>query len=99
MSHGAKGEEAVWDEFYRHPDTLAFESERLLAKRQGRAVEETSQIEMNDLPQEGREREALVRVRVNQQFFRAAVLSAYDFRCCVTGLDVKELLIASCRSS
>jgi len=37
----------------------------------------------------------MVRVRVNQYFFRAAVLSAYDNKCCVTGLAVPELLVAS----
>jgi putative restriction endonuclease len=95
MSHGAKGEETVWNEFYLHPDDLAFESERLLAQRRGVSIEEVAGIPVDELPREGREREAVVRVRVNQQFFRAAVLSAYDFRCCVTGLDVPELLNAS----
>lgn len=33
MRHGAKGEEAVWHEFAEHSETLAFESERLLAAR------------------------------------------------------------------
>src|SRR6185295_1681328 len=47
------------------------------------------------LPPPGREREAIVRVRVNQSFFRRRVLSAYDFRCCVTGLSVRPLLVAS----
>lgn len=95
MSHGAKGEETVWKEFYQHPDELAFQSERLLAHRRGISVEELVGIEADELPREGREREAVVRLRVNQGFFRAAVLSAYDFRCCVTGLAVPELLIAS----
>jgi putative restriction endonuclease len=34
-------------------------------------------------------------VRVNQQFFRAVVLAAYDGKGCVTGLAVPELLVAS----
>jgi putative restriction endonuclease len=33
--------------------------------------------------------------RVGQNFFRRAVLSAYDYRCCITGLSVPKLLIAS----
>lgn len=33
--------------------------------------------------------------RVGQNFFRRAVLSAYDYRCCITGLSVPRLLIAS----
>ncbi len=95
MSHGAKGEEAVWEEFYSHPAELAFESEQLLAQRKGVPVEQAAGVPPDELPREGREREAVVRLRVNQQFFRAAVLSAYDFRCCVTGLAVPELLVAS----
>jgi predicted restriction endonuclease len=34
-------------------------------------------------------------VRVNQSFFRSRILSAYNFRCCVTGLTVQPLLTAS----
>jgi putative restriction endonuclease len=44
---------------------------------------------------EGRDKESLVRVRVNQRFFRSAVLAAYDFRCCITGLSLTRLLTAS----
>lgn len=95
LSHGAKGEEAVWIEFARNPERLAFESERLLAERQGRSIEDVAQIETDDLPPPGKERDAIVRVRVNQKFFRRRVLSAYGFRCCVTGLSIRSLLIAS----
>ena len=49
----------------------------------------------DDLPAAGLEREATVRVRVNQSFFRSRILSAYNFRCCVTGLTVQPLLTAS----
>src|SRR5256714_7111883 len=30
LPHGAKGEEEVWNEFAQHPETLAFESQKLL---------------------------------------------------------------------
>ncbi len=33
--------------------------------------------------------------RIGQDFFRRAVLSAYDYRCCITGLAVPRLLVAS----
>ena len=94
-THGAKGEEEVWDEFAHNPEALAFESERLLAARLGRRVEDIAEIEVRDLPPVGIEREATVRVRVNQSFFRRRIISAYEFRCCVTGLAVRELLVAS----
>jgi putative restriction endonuclease len=93
--HGAKGEENVWDEFASDPEALAFESERLMADRMGRPLEEVAGIETRDLPAAGIEREAVVRVRVNQSFFRRRIVSAYEFRCCVTGLTTPELLVAS----
>lgn len=94
-THGAKGEEEVWAEFFDHPEALAFESERLLAARLGKRVEEVADIDERDLPRSGIEREAIVSVRVNQSFFRSRILSAYEYRCCVTGLTVRPLLVAS----
>jgi putative restriction endonuclease len=94
-THGAKGEEEVWNEFANNPEALAFESERLLALRLGKRVEDVAGINERDLPPPGMEREANVRVRVNQNFFRRRILSAYEFQCCVTGLAAHELLVAS----
>jgi len=95
MSHGSKREIEIWEEFRDRPQLLVLESTRLLAERLGRNIEEIAEIEASDLPPPGREREALVKLRVNQTFFRARVLSAYGFRCCVTGVANKELLNAS----
>lgn len=95
MSHGAKGEAAIWEEFVHDPEALALESERLLALRLGKSLEEVAEIETDDLPKAGIERDALVKIRVNQSFFRRRILSAYDFRCCVTGLTIRPLLTAS----
>jgi putative restriction endonuclease len=95
MKHGAKGEEEVWREFANQPEELAFESERLLADRLGQSIEQVAEVDTNDLPAAGVEREATVRVRVNQSFFRSRILSAYNFRCCVTGLTIQPLLTAS----
>jgi len=33
--------------------------------------------------------------RVGQNFFRRSVLSAYEYRCCITGLAISKLLVAS----
>lgn len=93
--HGAKGEEEVWHEFSQHPEALAYESEQLLAARLGKTIEDAADINTRDLPVQGIEREAIVRVRVNQSFFRRRIISAYEFRCCVTGMTACELLVAS----
>ncbi|RZL56364.1 MAG: hypothetical protein EOO93_18580 [Pedobacter sp.] len=43
----------------------------------------------------GIEREALIKQRVNQSFFRSTILSSYNLKCCITGLSISELLVAS----
>jgi len=94
-SHGSKLDAEVWNEFNNNWERLGFESEKLLAQKIGKQVEEVTDIEVFDLPKAGKEREAVVKVRVNQSFFRKAVLAAYDFKCCITGLGIPELLNAS----
>ena len=94
LQRGAKGEKEIWDEFRERPEALAFESQELLAQKLKKPIEDIAQIRTDDLPREGIEREALIRVRVNQSFFRRRILSAYEFRCCIAGLNVRELLVA-----
>ncbi|MBI3165484.1 MAG: HNH endonuclease [Chloroflexi bacterium] len=94
-SHGSKLDAEVWNEFVGDWDNLAFESEKLLAQKFDRQIEDVSEVESFDLPKTGKERDAIVKVRVNQSFFRRAVLAAYDFKCCITGLEIPDLLNAS----
>lgn len=94
LSHGAKGESDVWDEFANNAESLAYESEKLRAQCMGKTLEDVAEIETNDLPKVGKTREAVVKVRVNQSFFRRRVLSAYNHQCCITGLAMPELLVA-----
>jgi putative restriction endonuclease len=94
-SHGSKLDAEIWDEFNHDWGKLGFESEKLLAQKTGKQVEEVTDIEVFDLPKTGKERETVVKVRVNQSFFRKTVLAAYDFKCCITGLGIPELLNAS----
>src|ERR1051326_773502 len=74
MSHGSQGEEDVWREFKAHPEALTYESARLLGQQTGQSIERAAEIDDADLPPPGVEREALVRLRVNQSFFRRRVL-------------------------
>jgi putative restriction endonuclease len=91
-AHGAKAEVDIWDEFNSDWERLAFESEGLLAQITGHVSELEDEAKV--FP-EGKTREAILRTRVNQGFFRAAVLAAYGSSCCVTGCSVPELLNAS----
>ena len=40
-------------------------------------------------------RERMTKTRVGQYFFRMAVLTSYRNRCCITGMEKPELLVAS----
>lgn len=93
LKHGSKAEEYVWNEFWGNPEKLAYESERLFAEREGKAVEQYAGISTKNLPQ-GKEREVVVRQRVNQNFFRQTVLCAYLNQCCITGITNVSLLEA-----
>ncbi len=94
-THGGKGEIEIWNEFNSDWEKLGFESEKLLAQMTGKKIEDLTNIDIKDLPNAGKERDAVVRIRVNQNFFRSTVLAAYSGRCCITGLSVSELLNAS----
>jgi putative restriction endonuclease len=94
MSHGSKAEAGIWNEFSNNWEELAYQSELILAQFKKDSVENSAAITSADLPREGKEREAVVKTRVNQSFFRQTVLASYDNRCCVTGLAIPELLVA-----
>ena len=61
----------------------------------GKKMEDVADINKDELPKQGKEREKMVRVRINQNFFRMAVLAAYDSKCCITDMAIPELLNAS----
>lgn len=97
LSHGSKVEKMVWDEFYANPDKLVYESECLIAKYSNDSIEHTSEIDLANLPQ-GTDRLALIKQRVNQSFFRNAVLSSYNSTCCISGIR-NEKLVEACHIS
>lgn len=82
----------IWNEFFNNWEQLVVESENLLINLDKQGI--VTKIGFNDII-EGREKERTVKTRVNQHFFRQAVLSSYDFRCCITNISIPELLISS----
>lgn len=94
LVNGAKLEEVVWAEFNGNWEKLAFESELLLAKFQNKTIEEIIDFDIEGLPI-GKERETIIKARVNQSFFRSTILSSYNQKCCITGLSIPDFLVAS----
>lgn len=93
-SNASKLDEEIWNEFFDNWEILPYESERLLAMFKKTSVEKLYDIQEKELPKEGKTRQQIVKARVNQSFFRNAILAAYNETCCITGLTQKEFLIA-----
>lgn len=92
--NASKLDSEIWNEFFEQLDVLPFESEKLLAKYAHTTVVHLNKLSEADLPEHGKEREQLVKVRVNQSFFRSSIMAAYNYTCCITGIDIPELLSA-----
>ena len=95
MSHGSKQDAAVWQEFSNDWEELSYQARLVLAKLKNERIDQVlMEPEIGLLP-EGEVKEQLVKSRIGQYFFRMAVLNSYENRCCITGLAVPELLVAS----
>lgn len=84
----------VYSEFFNSWDILPFESEKLLANLENTTVEQLNSISEFELQKEGKTRDQLVKIRVNQSFFRRSILASYNNTCCITGMQQPDFLIA-----
>lgn len=85
----------VWDEFHTDWERLAADCAALQSALDG--TDGGLLDERDALPENftGQTRLAYVEQRIKQDFFRRAVLSSYRGRCCMSGVDVPRLLVAS----
>ncbi len=95
LRNASRLDKEIWDEFHSNWQVLIAESERLIAEREGEMNVDIAHRAPGIYQGEGRERMAVRRIRENQSFFRRAILSVYDNKCCVTGIDIEALLVAS----
>lgn len=93
MRHGSKLEEKIWIEFNQNWEELAYQSEVALTALRGQKSYDRIKYEHNLL--EGKDKEAIVKTRINQNFFREMILASYRGRCAVCLLSESQLLIAA----
>ena len=96
LRNASRADRDMWAEMNADWDAFAVESESALRAAMGAG--EPSEISDDDdlsVFPEGRDRISIAKARVGHDFFRAAVRSAYDGRCCITGLAAPSLLVAS----
>jgi putative restriction endonuclease len=96
MPHGSKIDAKVWDWFRDRGDDFLNEATTLLASVFNDKAKQQGTITYTFINiAEGKEKAVEVNQRINQQYFRNTLLRNYQNRCCVTGLDVEPLLVAS----
>ena len=94
LGNTSKMDEIVWNEFNSDWNNLAYESELLISKFTKQPLDEIIEINFTNFPL-GKERDAVIKQRVNQNFFRSTILSSYNLKCCITGLSIPDFLVAS----
>lgn len=99
LEGASAADRAMWEEMQTDWERFAVEMRQAVDSLEvgssfGAAVDGVEQPrEREDYT--GSNRTVQVTTRIGQEFFRRAVLSAYDYRCCITGLAVPRLLVAS----
>lgn len=98
LEGASSADRAMWEEMQADWDKFAVATQQTIDLIEGHPLDPPDD---EDLPvgdadsYEGAEKLTLTKTRVGQSFFRNAVLSAYDYRCCISGLAVPQLLVAS----
>ncbi|MCW5775649.1 MAG: HNH endonuclease [Phycisphaeraceae bacterium] len=90
LTHGSKLDKAIWDEFHADWNGLIVRAHDLRRRREPLQRE----LEALTVPTGPSERTVSVKQRLHQAFFRDAVVSSYNTRCCITGIPIVECLIA-----
>lgn len=91
--NSSKLDKEIFNEFINNWNKLVEESETLLLTY--RNIKNNNLDNEEVIYKEGKEQLRLVKTRTNQSFFRQSVLSSYNSTCCLTGIDIPELLVAS----
>ena len=97
LRNASAADRAMWEEMNADWERFANEAQKALQNLQmvGQSAVSEAIPEIEDSQREGIDRPVETTARVGQSFFRSAVLSAYSERCCITGLSVPGLLVAS----
>ncbi len=94
LIHTSKLDKEIWNEFNADWGKLVLEAEVIRQRK----TKQKSSIIGNQiiLKKDGpTERDAKVKQRIHQDFFRSAILAGYNQRCCICGLPHAEILVAS----
>ena len=97
LSGASSTDKKMWEEMQSGWESFAQESESEMTKI-AKSEDEYGTTDLGDKSEDdytGFDEEIKTKVRIGQSFFRRSVLSAYNYRCCITGLSMPKLLVAS----
>lgn len=101
MKNASAADRQIWTEFNNDWEGMALKCAALYEQARrthNLPVEQiTPEVPEDEIPQsyQGSSRMVMTEQRVKQNFFRRAVLSSYNEKCCITGISDKRLLVAS----
>lgn len=94
-SAASSSDKEIWNEYFGQWEKLALDSSAILSTIQNKPIEEILDLEPELKFAEGREKERIVKTRVNQNDFRQRILASYNEKCSITGISITSLLVAS----
>lgn len=98
LKGASSSDKAMWEEMQVNWNSFANQMQQAINTFE--IVEPPIKVEILSEPDElinyaGINKTIQTTARVGQNFFRQSVLSAYNYRCCITGLTIPKLLVAS----
>ena len=89
LRNASRTDSNIVQKFKSNWEDLAYEARIIEASLQEKEQEQKQVLPVGNI------RMQEIRARINQDFFRESVLASYHQKCCITGIDIPTLLIAS----
>ncbi|KMP12047.1 restriction endonuclease [Candidatus Nitromaritima sp. SCGC AAA799-C22] len=99
LKAASAADKAMWEEMQSNWESFAIETQKAVSSF-GTTDETETDLDHDPILDKvadytGSDKTVQTTTRIGQNFFRRSVLSAYDGQCCITGLAIPKLLIAS----
>ena len=95
LSNVSKIDKEVCDEFLDRWDEMLLAVDKIKVQLGVERISTDEEVEEDYIIPTATNQEAIRKVRIGQSFFSRAVRCAYEFKCCITNINIPELLIAS----
>jgi predicted restriction endonuclease len=97
LGNVSSGDKQIWDEFHNDWEKLTLECAEILKKHNFDETAADAFVLKLKMPDSfsGKTIETTTNARIGQSFFRNVVLASYQNKCCMSGIAIPVILIAS----